>query len=128
MGLLRGYDYLKFLESIRTGTIGLNMNSLEMLTTNQIGNLKIISGNGWGWSLGFSILTNPAEAKSPRGKGTYQWGGVWGHTWWVDPINKITVVIFTNTAVEGMSGKFPEEIRDVIYYHINKKINTNHYS
>lgn len=110
-------DYLKFLESLRTGSIALTNDLLKKLTTNQIGDLATISGKGWGWSLGFSILTNPQEAKSPQGQGTYHWGGVWGNSWWVDPINKISVVILTNTTLEGMSGKFPNEIMEDIYKH-----------
>lgn len=117
-------DYIKFLESLRTGSISLSKESLAMLTSNQIGNLKIISGNGWGWTLGFSILKNPAEAKSPQGQGTYQWGGVYGHTWWVDPINRLSVVILTNTALEGMSGKFPRDVMEVVYRY-NYKISLN---
>lgn len=109
------HDYWKFLENIRTGKISLSKKSLKMLTSNQIGDMKIISGDGWGWSLGFSILKNSKIANTPQGNGTYQWGGVWGNTWWVDPANKLTVVILTNTALEGMSGQFPTDIKKIIY-------------
>lgn len=108
-------DYLRFLESIRIGTIPLKRTSLKMLTSNQIGDLPMLSGPGWGWSLGFSILKDPKLAKSPQGKGTYQWGGVWGNSWWVDPQNKLSVVILTNTALEGTTGKFPMDIMKIIY-------------
>lgn len=113
-------DYMKFLESIRTGTIPLKKDTLIKLTTNQIGNLKTLLGDGWGWSLAFAILENPTAAKMPLGKGSYSWGGVWGHTWWVDPVNNMTVVIMTNTALEGTNGKFPHEIMHAIYQHQKK--------
>lgn len=113
-----GEDYLRFLESIRTRKIGLTKNTYNALTSNQIGSLNS-AGPGWGWTLGFSILKNAHIAKSPQAVGTYQWGGVYGNTWWVDPTNKLSVVILTNTALEGMSGKFPQDIRDMIYKHIN---------
>ncbi len=111
-------DFVKLLESIRLGTVPLKKDTLEKLTSNQIGDLPISSGLGWGWSLGFAVLNNPQLAMSPQAKGSYQWGGVWGHTWWVDPQNKLTVVILTNTAVTGLVGRqFPNDIRDAVYAH-----------
>jgi CubicO group peptidase (beta-lactamase class C family) len=42
-------------------------------------------------------------------------GRAYGHSWFVDPANELTVVALTNTAFEGMSGAFPREIRDAVY-------------
>jgi hypothetical protein len=33
----------------------------------------------------------------------------------VDPAKKITVVAMTNTATEGMAGKFPDSVRAAVY-------------
>jgi hypothetical protein len=33
----------------------------------------------------------------------------------VDPAQKLTVVAFTNTALEGMWGKFTTDLRDAVY-------------
>lgn len=41
--------------------------------------------------------------------------GAYGHSWFVDPEHRLTVVALTNTAFEGMSGAFPQEIRDAVY-------------
>lgn len=108
-------DYMKFLESIRTNKIHLKSKTLQALTTNQIDDLKMLLGDGWGWTLGFAIVKNPEEAHTPMSKGAYTWGGIWGHTFWVDPKEKLTVVILTNTAVEGTTGKFPHEIIAAVY-------------
>jgi len=35
--------------------------------------------------------------------------------WFVDPASTITVVALTNTALEGMSGKFPGALRTAVY-------------
>jgi CubicO group peptidase (beta-lactamase class C family) len=43
------------------------------------------------------------------------WGGVWGHSWFVDPARRLVVVGMTNTAIEGMMGQFPIDVRDAIY-------------
>ncbi|MHB1949376.1 MAG: serine hydrolase domain-containing protein [Gammaproteobacteria bacterium] len=112
-------DYVKLLESIRLGTISLKKETLQMLTTNQIGSFSTTAGLGWGWSLGFAILTSPQLASSPQTKGTYQWGGIWGHAFWVDPQNKLTVVILTNTTIGGLVGRqLSNDIRNAIYAQI----------
>jgi CubicO group peptidase (beta-lactamase class C family) len=117
-----GSIYVKLLDSIRLGTIPLKKETLEKLTTNQIGNFILPNDLGWGWSLGFSVLKYPLLARTPQSKGTYQWGGIWGHAWWVDPTNKLTVVILSNTAIAGLVGRpFPNEVRNVIYADLEKK-------
>lgn len=55
-------------------------------------------------------------AGTPQAKGTIQWSGAYGHSWFVDPAHELTVVALTNTAFEGMSGAFPREIRDAVYH------------
>jgi CubicO group peptidase (beta-lactamase class C family) len=40
---------------------------------------------------------------------------VYGHSWFVDPAKRLTVTVLTNTAVEGMSGQFPMQIREALY-------------
>jgi CubicO group peptidase (beta-lactamase class C family) len=69
----------------------------------------------WGFGYGWAVLDDPRRAGSPQAAGTIQWGGAYGHSWFVDPKNRLTVVVFTNTAFEGMSGKFPIEIRNAVY-------------
>jgi len=109
-------DYLRLLEALRTGGGSvLRPKTVRAMTSSAIGSLPIIAGPGWTWGLGFSLLADPAAAKSPLHAGSWQWGGVYGHTWWVDPAAKLSVVILTNTAIEGMAGKFPDEIKAAVY-------------
>jgi CubicO group peptidase (beta-lactamase class C family) len=70
---------------------------------------------GWGFGFGGSVLIDPSTAGSPQSRGTWQWGGVYGHSWFVDPERQLTVVALTNTALEGLFGQFPFELRDAIY-------------
>ena len=72
-------------------------------------------GPGWGFGYGGAVLTDPKAARTPQSVGTWSWGGVWGHTWFVDPALGLVVVALTNTAVEGVSGHFPFAIRDAVY-------------
>lgn len=44
-----------------------------------------------------------------------QWGGAYGHSWFIDRANGLSLVALTNTAFEGMSGAFPADIRNAVY-------------
>ncbi len=110
-------DYLLFLEAVRTGNASLlKPASHKALFENSTGAAYIPVGEpGWGWTLMSAILLDPSTAKSPQNKNTIAWGGAYGHAWWVDRTAGLTVVILTNTALEGMSGSFPNEIKKAIY-------------
>lgn len=70
---------------------------------------------GVGFGLGFSVLRAPLLADSPESIGTWRWGGAYGHAWFVDPQQALSVVAFTNTLYEGMSGQFVNDLRDAVY-------------
>ena len=74
-----------------------------------------VLGAGWGFGFGGAVLLDPDAAGTPQSKGTWTWSGVYGNTWFVDPVRGLTVVAFTNTAPEGDSGSFPMQIRDAVY-------------
>jgi CubicO group peptidase (beta-lactamase class C family) len=62
-----------------------------------------------------AVLADPAAAQSPQSVGTLEWGGIYGHNWFMDRAAGLSVVSFTNTAVEGCLGKFPKEVRQAVY-------------
>ena len=51
--------------------------------------------------LGVAVLKDPELAESPASAGTWRWGGAYGHSWFVDPVRRLSVVALTNTAVAG---------------------------
>jgi CubicO group peptidase (beta-lactamase class C family) len=108
---------MTFIEAIRTGGAPiLSSESTAAMMRVQTGALAIPSrGPGWGFGYGGAILVDPPAAKSPQSPGTYGWGGVWGHSWFVDPAKRLSVVSLSNTALEGMSGRYPLELRDAVY-------------
>jgi CubicO group peptidase (beta-lactamase class C family) len=108
-------DYVAFLEALRTGKLpGLKKDTQAKLTTPQTGTLAL-STPGLAFTFGASVLLDPALAKSPQSKGTYAWGGAYGHSWFVDPERRLTVVALTNTFPEGLMGTFPTALRDALY-------------
>lgn len=110
-------DFLRFLEALRAGGAPiLKTATVREMSRNQVGKLAESSlGPGWGFGLGFSVLEDPVAAKVPLSAGSWRWGGVYGHTWWVDPAQRLSVVIITNTGVEGMSGAFSSDIASAVY-------------
>jgi CubicO group peptidase (beta-lactamase class C family) len=108
-------DILRLLEMVRKGgTPVLAQSTAAEMFRNQIAGVPGFQpGDGFG--LGGGLVVDPATSKTPQSAGTLFWGGVYGHNWFVDPVKKLTVVAFTNTAPEGMAGKFPDGLRDAVY-------------
>ncbi|MBW8814902.1 MAG: beta-lactamase family protein [Caulobacterales bacterium] len=105
-------DFLKFLEAIRTGGGPLvSPATAREMMTNQTGDKAIVtSGPGWGFGYGGAVMLDPAAAASALPVGAWMWGGVYGHSWFVDPKGQTSFVLMTNTSTEGMSGRLSQEL------------------
>jgi CubicO group peptidase (beta-lactamase class C family) len=107
-------DVLRFLETLRAGELlqpqtRLDMFKVQALTGGQA------EGPGWEFGYGGAVLVDPKATGTPQAPGTLQWNGAYGHKWFVDPKHELTVVALTNTAFEGMIGRFPVDIRNAVY-------------
>jgi CubicO group peptidase (beta-lactamase class C family) len=108
-------DFLRFLEALRKGGAPvLSPSSIAKLGTIKQGDFDVLLP-GWKWPLGWSVLEDPSQTGTPQSLGTWRWGGVYGNSWFVDRARELSVVIMTNTSVAGMTGAFPDAIRDAIY-------------
>ncbi|WP_375058014.1 serine hydrolase domain-containing protein [Zobellella sp. DQSA1] len=109
-------DFLRLLEVLRQGGGTLLSGELvEEMGRDQTDGLELAAAPGFGFGLGFSVLRDPRLAASPESAGTWRWGGAYGHSWFVDRAHGLSVVVFTNTLYEGMSGRFVTELRDAVY-------------
>lgn len=109
-------DILRFLEALRVGGAPiLNPETTLLMSTDHVGPQAETLGPGWGFGYGGAVLVDPAPTGTPQAPGTLQWGGAYGHSWFIDHANRLSVVALTNTAFEGMSGAFSAEIRDAVY-------------
>lgn len=109
-------DFLRLLETLRQGGGQvLPAEWVTALTTNQIGDLPMPFWPGRGFGLGITVLKDPIAAQTPESVGSWRMGGTYGHSWFVDPVRQLSVVAFTNTALEGMSGAFVGEICQAVY-------------
>ena len=109
-------DFLLFLERLRQGGGPiLKATTAALMTQDQLSPDLPGHRAGWGFGYGWAVLRDPSAANTPQSPGTLQWGGAYGHSWFVDPKEELTVVLFSNTAFEGMSGKLVSEVRDAVY-------------
>ncbi|MTJ80784.1 MAG: beta-lactamase family protein [Telmatospirillum sp.] len=111
-------DLFRLLESLRQGGDPLLTTALvaEMIRDQTTG-MELLPWPGRGFGLGFTVLRDRAAAGSPESIGTWRLGGAYGHSWFVDPAHRLTVVAFTNAGLEGQSpgGRFPDDLTRSIY-------------
>ncbi|HEY8063101.1 MAG TPA: serine hydrolase domain-containing protein [Methylosinus sp.] len=111
-------DTMALLEALRSGGGPLMPPECAAeMARDQIAALDIEGSPGWGYGLGFSILRDATAAGVTESPGAWRWGGAYGHSWCVDPSKCLTLVAFTNTALEGMSngGRFSADLSRALY-------------
>ncbi len=91
-------DYGRFLQMLLNGgALGdrrlLAPSTVALMTENHVGDL--FPGAGMGFGLGFSVREDVGEGGVPGSVGEYGWGGAYHSTYWVDPVERLVVVYFT---------------------------------
>ncbi|GAB2966344.1 serine hydrolase domain-containing protein [Hymenobacter coalescens] len=113
-------DYAAFLQMLLNGGQHqgrrlLKPATVHLMTTNQIGPLEQ-GRNKFG--LGFSITTAATAAESGLSEGSYEWGGIFGTTYWVDPTLNIVALLYTqkypNTTARDLPAKFKQQVRQAV--------------
>ena len=111
-----GSDFMALLEALRKGGDGvLKAETVALGMSNQTAQLPHAQGPGWQFSYFGAWLDDPALAGTPAPRGTNRWGGIYGHNWFIDPANRLSVVSMSNTGLEGSDGAYVAEIRNAIY-------------
>jgi len=109
-------DILAILETIRKGGAPLlSADTVKTMMTDQAGGHMQAQQAGCGFGYGWSVVLDPVVAQVPFSAGTIKWGGVYGHSWFVDPKERLTVVALTNTTLEGMWGQFTMDLAKAVY-------------
>lgn len=94
-------DYFKFSQMLLNGgelngVRLLSPKTIDLMITNQVGDMSVyIRGPGYGFGLGFGILTDPAKAREPLTPGSFTWGGAWGTIFWIDPAEELIGIMMT---------------------------------
>ena len=110
-------DYGRFLQMLLDGgrlggTRLLSRASVDLMTTNHVGDLYTPPGMGFG--LGFSIRTDVGAAGQPGSVGEFGWGGAYHSTYWVDPVEELVVAYFTQVIPAAGLDDF-QRLRALVY-------------
>ena len=104
-------DYFKFIRMLegrgKSGNVRLlSPSTFEMMVMNHLPNNADISTfgrplgeeifyDGLGFGLGFGVVVDQAKTRVACPNGTFSWGGMASTAFWVDPVNEISAMFFT---------------------------------
>ena len=84
------------------GTRILSPRTINLMISNHIGDKEVdVWGPGYGWGLGYCILTDPGRANEHLSPGSFFWTGAWNTISWVDPIEDMVAVAMTQVTPFG---------------------------
>src|SRR5262245_39798709 len=92
----------------------LRAETVRQMTQNATGNMPTLRGPGWGFTLGFGIVTDPAAAETRLPAGSYGWGGIYGTQVWIGAADRVIGLVMTQTAIIG-SGPISNPVREAFY-------------
>ncbi|AKD56830.1 serine hydrolase domain-containing protein [Spirosoma radiotolerans] len=115
------YDYAIFLQMMLNdgeyaGKRYLSPTTVRLITMNQIGDLN--QGNNK-FGLGFSITSEKSASLLPVSAGSFDWGGFFGTTYWVDPKEGIVAQIYTQK-VRNSYGDLTDKFKVLVYQAITQ--------
>lgn len=90
--------------------------TVKMMVQNQIGDINLGYKK---FGLGFAITTDKEAARVPPSAGTYDWGGYYGTTYWVDPKEGVIGLIMTQK-VPNSYADLGEKFKVLVYQAITK--------
>jgi CubicO group peptidase (beta-lactamase class C family) len=74
----------------------LGRKTVELMTTNHIGDLPIwLTGPGFGFGLGYSVVKDIGQTSLPASVGSYGWGGAFCTFFWVDPAEEMIGIMMS---------------------------------
>ena len=74
----------------------LSRKTIELMTANHTGDFAIwLAGPGYGFGLGYAVVTDLGPSASPRSEGSYYWSGAYATIFWIDPSEELTGILMT---------------------------------
>jgi CubicO group peptidase (beta-lactamase class C family) len=107
-------DYARFLQLfLNGGTLDgvrvLSPRTVAMMLTDQLPTLP----NEYG--LGFGLETVANDHQSPRGTGSFSWGGAFSTSYWADPKEQLIGILYTNTFSVPAAGVLGSRFPTLVY-------------
>jgi len=70
--------------------------------------------DGIGFGLGFAVVENPIPVRLPSSVGEFYWGGAASTAFWIDPVEEITALLFTQLLPSSTHPLRPQ-LRQLVY-------------
>src|SRR4051812_35090514 len=119
-------DFLRFCQMLLNGgeldgARILKPETVRLMTTNSLPSDIHIAGHeagpayGTGWGLGFAVRTDPDFSLIPGAVGSFNWQGIWGTFFSVDPVQKLILVMMMQRRQFSENGFYFNAIRRLPY-------------
>jgi len=111
-------DYLKFCQMLLNGGSMSNKQylspkTIELMTSNQVGDLYDRKDPGHGFGFGFAVLEDLGKAKNLGTVGQYFWTGAYCTFFIIDPEEELIAILMTQTA--PFSNFYGKKMRQMVY-------------
>jgi CubicO group peptidase (beta-lactamase class C family) len=114
-------DYARFMAMLMgNGRLGqirlLGRKTIELMTSDHLGGLPStpdLLPPGHGFGLGFAVRVKPGMAPFSGSVGNFEWHGMAGTTFWVDPVERLCAVLMIQAPVQR--GHYRVLFRDLVY-------------
>lgn len=91
------------------GRVYIKESTLEKMTTNHTGDLKVSFTDGMHMGLGFHIVNLPGGVTADLSSGSFGHGGAYGTQSWIDPVKKLGFILLVQRA--GLPNSDGSDIR-----------------
>ncbi len=110
-------DYARFLQMLLNGgeldgARLLAPLTVSLMTADHLGSAYAVPGFGFG--LGFQVLESPSLAGRHGAPGGFGWGGAYATSYWVDPAERLVMLIMTQTLPSGGLDA-ADRLRTIVY-------------
>jgi len=122
------HDYVRFTRMLvgageLEGTRLLSPRTVQLMASNHVGgDLASLSTGGFaettlrgvGFGLGFAVLDEPLKLHTPSSRGEFYWGGIYSTSFFVDPVDDISVVFMTQLMPSSFH-PIRSQLRQLVY-------------
>jgi CubicO group peptidase (beta-lactamase class C family) len=84
------------------------------LATASAGGFAETDFTGIGFGLGFAVVENPVPSKAAGNVGEYSWGGLASTAFWIDPVDEVTALFFTQL-IPSNTYPLRSQLRQLVY-------------
>jgi len=96
----------------------LSRHTVDLMTSNHLSD-EVLATHDECFGLGFSVLRDLGQRGTPGSLGEFGWGGAYGSTYWVDPVEGMVVVYFTQLRPSSIV-KDQLMLRSLVYQALEK--------